>query len=83
MSMEPPPKILPSELDHWAFQAGDAWYPADTEHLYAWLYFVYQWAQIEGLADWHDMEARAEFLNRLYRWCERKGIAFPLAKMSI
>jgi hypothetical protein len=76
---EPPPRILVNELALWTFKSGETSYQADdTEHMFAWMKFVSDWADIKNPVDWEDLETRAHFLNMLYAWCEQNKREFPL-----
>jgi hypothetical protein len=79
----PPPRILVNELNRWTFRYGETKYQADdTEHMFAWMYFVGKWANIKGKVDWEDLEERAHFLNMLYVWCEKNNEVFPLEEIN-
>lgn len=77
----PPPRILANELSQWTYLHGETRYQADdTEHMFAWLAFVSEWANVKKPLDWEDLEERSHFLNMLYVWCEKQSMPFPLEK---
>jgi hypothetical protein len=83
VSNDPPPRYLASELHQLSYQFGETRYQADdTEHMFAWMFFVDKWADIKSKVDWEDLETRAHFLNMLYVWCEQNNTPFPLENIN-
>jgi hypothetical protein len=70
-----------TDLKQWTFSVNGQEYTARNCPVEQWKHFFSEYSRLDPVADWTDLEERADFLTQLWSFCYQQKLSFPLTEI--